>query len=136
MTDRSDAAKSDEQVSDDGRVRDHLANERTFLAWLRTGIATMGFGIVIAKLRWVFPSSSLAPPAQGVVHASNIGFILTVFGLITVVLALQRFLVVQKQIRTGRYTSSGLLVTAYTGMIVLLGILIVWYLLESSRAPL
>ena len=26
------------------RARDHLANERTFLAWLRTGIAVAVFG--------------------------------------------------------------------------------------------
>ncbi|AHC51394.1 membrane protein [Sulfolobus acidocaldarius SUSAZ] len=28
---------------------DHLANERTFLAWIRTGIALIGFGFVIAR---------------------------------------------------------------------------------------
>ena len=128
-------ATNADNAGDDGRVRDHLANERTYLAWLRTGIATMGFGIVIAKLRWVFPASSLAPPAQGVIHASNIGLILTIFGLLTVVLALQRFLVVQKQIRSGRYTSSALLVIACTGLITLLGVLILWYLAESTRTP-
>ncbi|MDA4131100.1 MAG: DUF202 domain-containing protein [Thaumarchaeota archaeon] len=31
-----------------GNVRDHLANERTYLAWLRTGIATIGLGFVVA----------------------------------------------------------------------------------------
>jgi len=29
------------------RSREHLANERTFLAWIRTSIALMGFGFVI-----------------------------------------------------------------------------------------
>jgi putative membrane protein len=29
--------------------RDHSANERTFLAWLRTGIAVIAFGFVIEK---------------------------------------------------------------------------------------
>jgi putative membrane protein len=28
---------------------DYLANERTFLAWVRTSIALMGFGFVIVK---------------------------------------------------------------------------------------
>ncbi|WP_050406535.1 YidH family protein [Bradyrhizobium embrapense] len=28
---------------------DHAANERTFLAWVRTGIAIMSFGIVVEK---------------------------------------------------------------------------------------
>src|SRR5713101_8435356 len=29
------------------RVTDHLANERTFLAWIRTGLATITFGFVV-----------------------------------------------------------------------------------------
>jgi putative membrane protein len=28
---------------------DHAANERTFLAWVRTGVAVIGFGFVIEK---------------------------------------------------------------------------------------
>jgi putative membrane protein len=31
------------------RVRDLLANERTFLAWLRTAVALMTFGFVVDK---------------------------------------------------------------------------------------
>src|SRR5438309_9375086 len=30
--------------------RDHAANERTFLAWMRTGIAVIAIGAVIEKL--------------------------------------------------------------------------------------
>ena len=30
-------------------VRDYLAEERTFLAWIRTGLALMGFGFVVAR---------------------------------------------------------------------------------------
>jgi putative membrane protein len=30
-------------------ARDHLANERTFLAWLRTALAFMGLGVLVAK---------------------------------------------------------------------------------------
>ena len=28
---------------------DHLANERTFLAWIRTSVAIMGFGFVVVE---------------------------------------------------------------------------------------
>jgi putative membrane protein len=31
-------------------LRDYLAEERTFLAWIRTGIALMGFGFVVVRL--------------------------------------------------------------------------------------
>ena len=30
-------------------LRDHLAEERTFLAWIRTGLTLMGFGFVVAR---------------------------------------------------------------------------------------
>ena len=30
-------------------VRDYFAEERTFLAWIRTGLALMGFGFVVAR---------------------------------------------------------------------------------------
>ena len=30
-------------------LRDSLAAERTFLAWIRTGLALMGFGFVVAR---------------------------------------------------------------------------------------
>jgi putative membrane protein len=32
------------------RTRDHLANERTFLAWIRTALALIGLGFVLARL--------------------------------------------------------------------------------------
>ncbi|MEM9945649.1 MAG: DUF202 domain-containing protein, partial [Cyanobacteria bacterium P01_D01_bin.36] len=31
------------------RQREHQANERTFLAWLRTSISLIGFGFAIAR---------------------------------------------------------------------------------------
>jgi putative membrane protein len=32
------------------RVRDHLANERTFLAWVRTALGLIGLGFVVARM--------------------------------------------------------------------------------------
>lgn len=44
-----------------------FAAERTFLAWLRTGLALMGFGFVVARfgifLRELTSSTGSAPPA-------------------------------------------------------------------------
>ena len=33
-----------------GRVSDHLANERTFLAWVRTALGLVGTGFVLARM--------------------------------------------------------------------------------------
>ncbi len=32
------------------RTRDHLANERTFLAWIRTTLGLLGLGFVLARM--------------------------------------------------------------------------------------
>jgi putative membrane protein len=37
------------QVDTSKKVTDHLANERTFLAWIRTGLATITFGFVVVS---------------------------------------------------------------------------------------
>lgn len=121
-------------ASDDARVRDHLANERTFLAWIRTGIATMGFGVVIARLRYLFPPGTVSPPSRGIIHAANIGLLFTVIGLAAVVLALLRYRVVQRQLREQCYRSSDTFLLLFAVVIVLLGLLIIGYLLQSSAA--
>ena len=33
----------------DTRTRDHLANERTYLAWVRTGVSVMLVGLAVAR---------------------------------------------------------------------------------------
>ena len=35
---------------------DHAANERTFLAWVRTGVAVIAFGFVIEKFDLFLPT--------------------------------------------------------------------------------
>jgi putative membrane protein len=45
---------------------DHAANERTFLAWVRTGIAVIAFGFVIEKFNlFVFTIASVTSPDAG-----------------------------------------------------------------------
>lgn len=45
------------------RFSDHAANERTFLAWVRTGIATIAFGFVIEKFNLFIATVERADPA-------------------------------------------------------------------------
>jgi putative membrane protein len=46
-------------------LRVYLAGERTFLAWIRTGIALMGFGFVVAHFG-LFAEEPRLPLASGV----------------------------------------------------------------------
>ena len=42
---------------------DHAANERTFLAWVRTGIAVVAFGFVIEKFNlFILAMANTSPP--------------------------------------------------------------------------
>jgi putative membrane protein len=44
---------------------DHAANERTFLAWIRTGIAVIAFGVVIAKFNLFMLALASTAVGQG-----------------------------------------------------------------------
>ncbi|CCD90989.1 conserved membrane hypothetical protein [Bradyrhizobium sp. ORS 375] len=43
--------------------RDHAANERTFLAWIRTSIAVMAFGFLIERFDLMLSAAGLATDA-------------------------------------------------------------------------
>jgi putative membrane protein len=47
-------------------LRDYLAEERTFLAWIRTGIALMGFGLVVAHFELFADEPDIAQHTAGV----------------------------------------------------------------------
>jgi inner membrane protein YidH len=82
---------------------DHSANERTFLAWVRTAIAVMAFGFLVEKfdlfLGLAAPSlagRTLSLPGQ---KFGNIaGLALIVLGTAMVAIAAIRFLITAKSI--------------------------------------
>ena len=64
------------------RYSDHAANERTFLAWVRTAIAMMAFGFVIERfdlfLRYATPFAAqqkIAPHGGAFANAAGLAFI-------------------------------------------------------------
>ena len=83
-------------------VRDHLANERTFLAWFRTAISLLGFGIVIAKLRFLEAGAGLGPGAG--VRSTRLGLAFAVGGLLTLVLAAWQYHRTKHMIDSGKYS--------------------------------
>jgi len=78
------------------RYSDHAANERTFLAWVRTAIAIMAFGFLVERfdLFLKIASQTLARrtlSAGGQLVGNVAGLILIGLGACTIVLALLRF---------------------------------------------
>ena len=76
---------------------DHAANERTFLAWVRTAIAVMAFGFLVEKfdLFLKLAGGSLAnhmPPTPLRIFGSFAGLALVVLGMVMVAIAGLRFL--------------------------------------------
>jgi putative membrane protein len=56
------------QTPKDRDVRDYLAVEQTFLAWIRTGLAFMGFGFVVARFGLFLQQLALVEPALKIGH--------------------------------------------------------------------
>ena len=122
-------------MPEDGKISDHLANERTFLAWIRTSVGLMGFGFVVVKFSIFVRQISIAvdrtPPSSARGYSSVMGVSLVAFGAIIGILSFVRFKRVEKQITHPEYKPSGILINLLAAAILLIGIFLVIYLLQS-----
>ena len=114
---------------------DHLANERTFLAWIRTSIALMGFGFVIVKFALFIRQISIALGEKVVIqskgYSAMIGVYMVALGAIMALLAYLRYRNIEKQLNNNVYFPSKWLSTLVTLSIVIGSILLVLYLLSN-----
>ncbi|APZ43683.1 YidH family protein [Acidihalobacter ferrooxydans] len=112
--------------------RDHAANERTYLAWIRTAIALMAFGFVIEKfdlfLRYIGAATSVHFPTQGV-RAEGAGLLLIATGLVLVALATWGFLRNRRLIDSSEHLlyRGTWLNLALGGTVALMGLFLVAY---------
>lgn len=89
--------------------RVHMANERTFLAWIRTSIGIIALGFVVEKFilapidRTTIPSS---PRSLGQDVIGLMGFLLVLLGAVVAALATYRFLRTEKEIIEDTYRPS------------------------------
>lgn len=114
---------------------DHLANERTFLAWIRTSIALMGFGFVVVKFSLFVKQLSLVMTGHNVTASRGfsglIGICLVGIGALTALIGYLRYRRIEKQLLSHSfYPSSGLLFVLTVAMIGG-SLLLLYYLLPN-----
>lgn len=116
----------------DPNIRDHLANERTFLAWVRTSIALISFGVVIAKLRFLIVGVPSAPGVGAGTGARStlLGLCFAGVGVATLAFAAVHHERTRRAIVAGDYQSSGRIIGTFAVVVFALGLVSVAYLLS------
>jgi uncharacterized membrane protein YidH (DUF202 family) len=122
-----------------GDIKDHMANERTFLAWIRTSIGIMAFGFVIEKFALFIDKISyflgksniqeVAPRSSG--YSSIFAIVLVALGAGMGAMAFIRYKKVEKEIEEDTYRPSLILDILLTMLIIAIGIFLAMYLIHS-----
>jgi len=112
----------------------HLANERTFLAWIRTSISIIVFGFVVAKfgitLREFFLIQHQAINPNDNSLYIGIGFM--TIGIMIAIASLIRYQITMHRIEANRFRPTNLstiLIGVFTG---LFGVVLVAYLIMTA----
>ncbi len=105
------------------RIRDHLANERTYLSWMRSGISLLGFGVLIVRIRVLRPPLAPQPPGQG----WKLGIAFSVVGLLMVALSCLHYFGVRNDIEDDHYEPPDRWVLLSTLVLLCLGSFVVLY---------
>ncbi len=140
MTERSEEKESAKVTN----RRVHMANERTFLAWIRTSIGIMAFGFVVEKFALFVKQISfflgkaghpnlgpLPPHLTAPGWSSILGIVLVGLGTVMGVLAFVRYKKTERQIDEDTYHPSLLLDILLALSILAVGIFLIIYLIHS-----
>jgi putative membrane protein len=112
------------------RARDHLANERTFLAWVRTGVATIIFGFAIGRFSIAlreflkFEGRSAATPGL----TTWLGIISTVGGVLLILAGLGRYHKTKLQLDSDSFEPAGFVIDVVSYVLGLFGLVLAGYL--------
>ena len=113
------------------RARDHLANERTFLAWVRTGLAIIVFGFALGRfgvaVQQFFAMQGGKPPKRTGMSVW-LGLTSIVAGMVMVVTGLVRYHITRTQLDNGTFEPAGWVIDLTAILATLLSLALVGYL--------
>ena len=115
------------------RYSDLAANERTYLAWMRTALALIAFGFLLERFNLLvrYFSKSLVQEKIAAIPpiGRNEGIILAILGLVIMVISSVRFTITTKKIRSESqevYSIQSVLLTG--GIFILLALFVLLYI--------
>lgn len=117
------------------RARDHLANERTFLAWVRTGAAIVVFGFAIGRFSLAMRQLTALQghPVRTAGISVWMGSGTIVAGLALVVAGLLRYRKTRTQLDAGTFEPAGFVLDFITILTVLFGLALAGYLIYAEK---
>jgi len=132
----SNLISNSDRVSNPNRARDHLANERTFLAWVRTGAAIVVFGFAIGRfaiaMRQLTALSGHPVKTAGLSVWMGASSILA--GVVLVIAGLVRYRRTRAQLDEGNFEPAGFVVDLVTILTVLFGLVLAGYLIYTEKS--
>jgi uncharacterized membrane protein YidH (DUF202 family) len=119
--------------------RVHMANERTFLAWVRTSIGIMAFGFVVEKFALFMKrlpfllggTETTSPPPSSPGYSTVFGIVLVAMGALMGLLAFVRYKKVEREINQDTYQPSTLLDILVTIGILTIAIFLIFYMIHG-----
>ena len=124
------------QSENPNRARDHLANERTFLAWVRTGAAIVVFGFAIGRFSIAIRQLTALQghPARTTGFSVWLGASAIVTGLVLVIAGLVRYRRTRVQLDAGQFEPAGFALDLVTVLTVLFGLALATYLIVIEKS--
>jgi putative membrane protein len=112
------------RVPEHRRASEYLANERTFLAWIRTSIALISLGFLITRVApWIHHSPAGQQGGAATLPASFLmGLAMMGLGAVVSILAVWRYHVVNRAIDEGQVKADRGLVILVTFLVVTLAV--------------
>lgn len=117
------------------RACDHLANERTFLAWVRTGAAIVVFGFAIGRFAIAMRQLTALQghPVRTAGMSVWMGSFTIVAGVVLVVAGLVRYRRTRAQLDAGTFEPAGFVLDLLTILTVLFGLALAGYLIYTQN---
>lgn len=129
----------DEQKPTAG-LNDYLANERTFLSWIRTGVAIMAFGFVVSKFSLFIRQLSVLTGHQLIFgfkgYAMFTGSIILLIGAVIIPLSYYRYLQITRQLNHGQYTNNTRLPLILTVLVSSITLALLIYTIATAAESL